>query len=268
MSKVSFYDVHYRNNTNPLYKDIRNDVWNNQDIGLTSFLSTPQIDQFIAWFNLQTDMKILDACCGTGQILAYVAKTIKTKSYGIDINDNSITIANSYIKKEQLPIEILKINLNDMLPFPDASFDVIICLESIIHFSMDERLRIFSEWYRILKPGAKLMLTDPCLISGGISDEELANRSMFGGYFFLPPGLQEKLLVKSGFSVTHSQDLTIDNAAIITHKWWRSRERRQNELKHMESEEEFDKIQLFLKTCDHLYNHQKMSQIAYYAERI
>jgi len=267
MEKVSFYDVHYRNNLNPHYKDIRNHVWGTQDIGLTSFLSTHQLDTFIQWLALKPGMVILDACCGNGAFTSYITQKSNSKSYGIDINKLSIEMANALHQQEKGSLEFLKGDLKEKLPFPNSSLDALVCLESIIHFSVVNRVSIFKEWHRVLKPGAKLIVTDPCIITGGISDTELAHRSIFGGYFFLPPGLQENLLRQNGFLIIDCEDTTKDNAAVITHRWWHSRENQRQELKLTESEEELNQIQLFLWTCAQLYHDEKLTQYAYYCER-
>jgi len=268
MKKVSFYDVHYRNDHNLLYKNIRHDTWDPQDIGITSFFSTQQVDKFIAWFDLKPGMFFIDACCGNGGVTSYVTQKSNSKSYGVDINDHSIKAAKKRAQQNKLSAQFIKTDLKEKLPFSDASFDALICLESIIHFSVEDRLNIFKEWHRILRPAAKLILTDPCIISGGISDIELAHRSLFGGYFFLPLGLQENLLENSGFSVIKTENLTKDNAAVITHNWWTSREKRKKELESTETNEEFDQIQLFLKSSAQLYQDEKLAQYGYYASRV
>ncbi|OJX09616.1 MAG: hypothetical protein BGO77_04545 [Caedibacter sp. 37-49] len=137
MGKVSFYDVNYRNNLNPLYKDIRGDVWNNEDIGITSFFSINQINKFINWLDLKPGMLILDACCGNGQVIAYITQKTNTRSYGIDINKHSIESAELSAQQKKIPIKFLKMDLKEKLPFPDKSLDAILCIESIIHFIKD-----------------------------------------------------------------------------------------------------------------------------------
>lgn len=56
-------------------------------------------------------------------------------------------------------IECVKANLNDTLPFADASFNFIICQEGIEH--MPNQLHLFQEFNRILMPGGKVIITTP-----------------------------------------------------------------------------------------------------------
>lgn len=49
------------------------------------------------------------------------------------------------------------------LPFPDASFDIVLCVEGIEHVM--DRHKTLTEFRRVLKPGGRLILTTPNLLS-------------------------------------------------------------------------------------------------------
>ena len=68
--------------------------------------------------------------------------------------------------------------LSDMgrgLPFGAGSFDGIVCIDSVNHFR--DRLAVFREWYRVLKPGQRIVFTDPVVLTGPVTNEEIAERS-------------------------------------------------------------------------------------------
>lgn len=56
-------------------------------------------------------------------------------------------------------IKCVKGNLNEKLPFPDESFDWVICQEGIEH--MPNQLHLFQELNRILRVGGKALITTP-----------------------------------------------------------------------------------------------------------
>ncbi|HEX8326260.1 MAG TPA: class I SAM-dependent methyltransferase [Hymenobacter sp.] len=56
-------------------------------------------------------------------------------------------------------IECVRANLNDTLPFADASFDFVICQEGIEH--MPNQLHLFQELNRVLRPGGRAIITTP-----------------------------------------------------------------------------------------------------------
>ncbi len=49
------------------------------------------------------------------------------------------------------------------LPFPDASFDIVLCVEGIEHVM--DRHKTLAEFRRVLRPGGRLLLTTPNLLS-------------------------------------------------------------------------------------------------------
>ena len=56
-------------------------------------------------------------------------------------------------------ITCVKANLNEKMPFADASFDVVICQEGIEH--MPNQLHLFQELNRVLRPGGRAIITTP-----------------------------------------------------------------------------------------------------------
>jgi len=73
----------------------------------------------------------------------------------------SITCADLLSRPEILPEKIrwIQADLNDPVPLPDHSFDVIICMETIAH--LENPRFLFREFSRLLRPGGTLLLTMP-----------------------------------------------------------------------------------------------------------
>ena len=49
------------------------------------------------------------------------------------------------------------------LPFDDATFDVVTCIDAINHFP--DRLAVLREWHRVLKSGSRLLFTDSVTVT-------------------------------------------------------------------------------------------------------
>ncbi len=47
------------------------------------------------------------------------------------------------------------------LPFPDASFDAVLCCEMVEHLPHDDRAPAFAEMFRVLRPGGRMVVTFP-----------------------------------------------------------------------------------------------------------
>lgn len=73
----------------------------------------------------------------------------------------SITAADLLPRPGDLPeaVHWIQADLNDSLALPDASFDVIVCMEVIAH--LENPRFIFREFSRLLRPGGTLLLTMP-----------------------------------------------------------------------------------------------------------
>jgi len=81
--------------------------------------------------------------------------------------------------------------------FDDDSFDAILCIDSMNHFP--DRLKVFQEWRRILRPGRRAVFTDPVVITGPVTNDELALRSSIGLFLFVPIGVNEQLIERRAF---------------------------------------------------------------------
>ena len=86
--------------------------------------------------------KILDIGCGNGKYMNY---RIDLLMKGIDISANLVDICTNK------GFDVIKGSMTDM-PFPDNSFDGIICVASYHHLDNDEdRKKTLDEIYRVLR---------------------------------------------------------------------------------------------------------------------
>lgn len=73
-----------------------------------------------------------------------------------------------YINVDLYPTEKAKIDAQfdvSKIPFDDNTVDTIRALHIIEHFSFTEGQKVLNEWYRVLKPGGKLILETPDLLA-------------------------------------------------------------------------------------------------------
>ncbi len=93
--------------------------------------------------------KALDVPTGTG----ILAERLSKMGFEVSCCD----IDPSYFSAPDLHLDIG--DLNQSLPYPSASFDLITCVEGIEH--LENPFNAIREFSRILKPGGKLILTLP-----------------------------------------------------------------------------------------------------------
>ena len=109
------------------------------------------------WVSIYTKNKIvLDAGCGSGYGADKLIRSGAKLVYGVDINSESVR----YCRKHY-PNPNLKFSKGDLakLNFPDKFFDLIVAFEVIEH--VKDCPKVISEFYRLLKPGGKLILSTP-----------------------------------------------------------------------------------------------------------
>jgi SAM-dependent methyltransferase len=153
---------------------------------------------------------------------------------------------------------------NSRLPFNDNSFDALLCIDSMNHFP--DRLKVFQEWHRVLRPGRRAVFTDPVVITGPVTNDELALRSSIGLFLFVPPGVNEQLIEAAGFRLLRQEDVT-GNAALVSGRWHESRRRHKDPLVKIEGEERFAGLQQFFAAVHRLTSESRLSRIVYLVEK-
>jgi SAM-dependent methyltransferase len=161
-------------------------------------------------------------------------------------------------------VKFRRANATEPLPFPDSSFDALLCIDSMNHFP--DRGDSLREWCRVLKPGGRAVFTDPVVVTGPVTNDELAQRSSIGLFVFLPRGLNEELIVKAGFRIVSQTDAT-ENAALVSRRWREARQRFRDDLLRIEGEERFEGVQKFLGAVHKLTGERRLSRIAWVVEK-
>jgi len=111
-----------------------------------------------------------------------------------------------------------------------------------------------------------MLFTDAMVITGWLSNEEIATRSSIGSYFFLPPGENERLIRASGFELLCADDVTA-NAAAIAKRWQYERVRRRKDLARIEGKANFEGLQKFLWPVHVVSVEGRHSRYAYLARK-
>jgi len=140
-----------------------------------SFFYTTRRGKFLEWdaildrAGLCGDERVLDMGCGRGAVLAAVAARLTTgRVTGIDIwrahdqsgNAKALTERNASLEgvSDRVTIETADMRA---LPFPDASFDVVVSSLAIHNIKGNaDRRHAITEGYRVLKPGGRLLVAD------------------------------------------------------------------------------------------------------------
>lgn len=108
-----------------------------------------------AWVCRQADGDVLEVAIGTGLNLPFYPAEIRLT--GIEWSPAMLAIARRRADELGRSPELLEGDAQD-LPFPDASFDTVVCTFGLCAIP-DDRLAI-AEMHRVLRPGGRLLLAD------------------------------------------------------------------------------------------------------------
>jgi ubiquinone/menaquinone biosynthesis C-methylase UbiE len=104
---------------------------------------------------------ILDAGCGPGLVIEKVIKENTGKRIrvvGLDFSKGMIKRARKRCRSfSNVKLQIADLNKN--LEFPDNSFDKLVCSNTL--YALEDPQKVISEFYRVLKPGAVVIIANP-----------------------------------------------------------------------------------------------------------
>jgi ubiquinone/menaquinone biosynthesis C-methylase UbiE len=263
--RVEVYDTTYGNFANKVLQEVRRDAFGD-DIGQNSWITRDEFLRLLKHLELKPTSNLLEIGCGSGGPSLFVARTFGCRVTGIDINEKAILTANDMVRERKLDslVQFSQSDASHPLPFESMTFDAVTCIDSINHFP--DRLRFLKESHRVLKPGGRLLFTDPITVTGLISNEEMAVRSSIGFFLFSPLGEDQRLIDASGFKLLTQDDVT-RNMSQISKRRRDSREKHAEELIKIEGKETFAGTQEFLTMVHTLASEQRLSRYAYVCEK-
>jgi ubiquinone/menaquinone biosynthesis C-methylase UbiE len=260
---VDLYNNSYSQYEEQTYKEVRQEIYDT-DLGQSSWMTAEEFHSFFSLLELTSQSHVLEVGCGAGGCAIHLAATVGATVTGIDINKNGIGNARKLALSSDVDslVRFEHVDAVRALPFADDSFDAIYSNDSICH--MPNRLSVLTEWRRVLKPGGRLLFTDAMILTGALSNEEIATRSSIGLYVFLPPGENERVITDAGLQLLLTKDST-EAAEQIAGRWFHARESRRQKLISIETEDNFLGVQKFLSCVYKVSLERRLSRFLYLA---
>ena len=262
---VDLYDTSYGHYAACLYEEVRKETYG-EDIGQTSWMTADELRGIFTMLELTPASQVLEIGCGAGACAAYMAESIGCHVTGLDVNENGVRNASELarIRKLDSRLRFERADASQRLPFADQSFDAVVANDAMCH--VPGRLAVLKEWYRLLRPGGRALYTDAMIVTGALSNEEIAARSSIGYYLFLPPGENERLIREAGLELLRADDVT-EAAAVLSKRWHDARAVRKSGLVKVEGEANFQGLQTFLACVHNVARERRLSRFLYLARR-
>ena len=262
--QVDLYNSTYSNFKEQVLAEIRRETYG-EDIGQNSWITTDEYDTFYSWLNLSPGEHVLEVASGSGGPALYLARKFKCRITGLDINEEGLKTANQSAQEANLSQATFQFaDVNQRLPFEDESFDAVMCTDSMNHFR--DRLGFLREWQRVLKTGRRVLFTDPVVLTGPVSNEELAARSNIGFFLFVPLEVTKQYIQEAGLNLLRCENVT-GNIELTSGRWHAARQKHRADLLRIEGEERFDGLQKFLSTVHKLTSERRLSRFVFLAQK-
>ncbi len=108
-----------------------------------------------AWIGRLPDSKfgrVLEGGCGTGYMSNWLAGRYGWKMFPVDLDYAGLSFGRTSGVPRMVQTDISR------LPYADGAFDAVVSLDVLVHFPRGEVATAIEEFYRVLKPGGKLIL--------------------------------------------------------------------------------------------------------------
>lgn len=118
-------------------------------------------DDIVKELGLKTGQRLLDAGIGTGPLeLALIrAEILDVQIVGVDLSEQMLNRAKVKLANKFKNLDLIRLDLNSPLPFPENYFDRI--ASSNTFYILQNQLDALKEFYRVLKPGGRIVITTP-----------------------------------------------------------------------------------------------------------
>ena len=156
--------------------------------------------------HLPPGARVLDVACGIGTTTRLMARAFGLAAFGLDVSEANVAKA-QVLAGEPLPAPaVFASGSAEALPFPDGSFDAVVCECAVSTFP--DQPRVLAEFARVLKPGGVVGISD-MLVEGDLPPDlagRIAPWTCLGGARSAV-GYQS-LLLAAGLRVTGCADET------------------------------------------------------------
>ncbi len=123
--------------------------------------------QIQKYFGSNKNIRVLDAGCGTGGTMQHLQNLGYKDLKGFDVSPDAI----EFTTKRGFDVQLG--NLNNLSPYDNERFDVIIALDNLHYIEREEQSNFFKEAQKLLNPNGLIIVNFPALDAfKGVSSDQ------------------------------------------------------------------------------------------------
>ncbi|HEV2385849.1 MAG TPA: methyltransferase domain-containing protein [Candidatus Acidoferrales bacterium] len=264
-AEVSRFEIAYSDAGDAVLRRIGEEVYG-EYIGQQGWMTTEEYRRFIARLAPQPDSHILEIGAGTGGCAVYLAATTESRVTGLEIVESGVRRGEALAKAKGLEnrVAFRCADAARPLPFGDDSFDAVFSNDSFHHLA--DRLSLFRQCHRVLHTGGRLLFTDPMVLAGIVSSDEIRQRSWGPPACLVPHGENERLLQLAGFEIMSWDDLTED-VVVVARRQAAAFEKHRNELIQLFGAEGYQGLVNYTAMAGTLADQKRLMRVAYLSRK-
>jgi len=162
-------------------------------------------EEFSKLLEVKTDDAVLDVGCGVGGAAMYIAKKYGCYVYGVDLSVNMIMCAlenaAASMERSKVSFEVSDAAKRDL---SGTIYDAIFSRD--VFFYIQDKGALFSNLYKALKPGGRLVFTDYCQSEKKQVSGEFEEYVSMRGYSLTTLEEYKGLLSAAGFKIISAED--------------------------------------------------------------
>jgi len=208
---------------------------------------------------INADMTVLDLGAGYGGAARYLAKTYGCKVVALNLSEVENQRDRDMNREQGLDHLITVLDASfDKVDYPDASFDIVWSQDAILH--SDNREKVMAEAARVLKPGGKMVFTDPMQADDADTEKLQPIYDRIHLESLASPGFYQRVAKDLGLAVERFDDHTHQ---LARHYGRVLAELGRQETKVREAGVSNDYIERMKKGLEHWVNGGKAGQLAW-----
>lgn len=260
----SIFADYYRSPHSSVESKHRDEIFD-LDVGQLSWNFASDFLSFGHRMDLGPSARWVDLGCGFGGPTLFMHSRFGGEVIGLDVNSKAIEHASDCASRAGLQdkVHFQVVQPNQILPLEDSSCDGVFINDAICHFP--DRAKTLKDCFRVLRSGGKIVILDPLVVTGVISNIEVFNRNALVPYFYAPVGYTDRLLGEAGF-----RDVVVENSTArlveFCNRWLALREKLKEEL-IVEDADGFERINDQLRCVLVTSSEGRLSRMNYFATK-